>query len=93
MDDTGSEEARVVLEAAGYLLPLFTDVPWVLSRIMIARRDFEAAIPPLEYTMRWTRNPELREDVARVLANVKRLQAESQAKAVDDAPQAPAPEE
>jgi hypothetical protein len=70
--DTGSEEAVVVLEAAGYLLPVFTAIPWTLARIRIARGEAAAAVAPLQYVLRWSRSLEQRAKALELLDRIRR---------------------
>lgn len=54
IEDNGSKEAQVALEAAGYLLPLNTTVALLLGKVHLQRHDAVQARPALEYVTRWT---------------------------------------
>jgi hypothetical protein len=71
IEDNGSKEAQVVLEAAGYLLPLDTGVPLILAQIHIGRRNVADAIVALEYVIRWSSSAQQREAARTALAELR----------------------
>jgi len=58
IEDNGSQEPVVVLEAAAYLLPLEPGVAWALAQLHIARGNPVQAGPALEHILRWSKNEE-----------------------------------
>ena len=71
IEDNGSQEAQVALEAAAYLLPLDTEVALTLARIQIARSNTLQAVPALEYVVRWSKDDEQRNAARTVLEQLR----------------------
>lgn len=71
IEDNGSKEAQVALEAAGYLLPLDTEIPLMLAKIYIGRGSVPEAIVALEYVVRWSSNDQRREVAKTALAELR----------------------
>ena len=76
LDDTGSEEARVSLEAAAYLLPLETDIGLALGKILAGRGSILEAIPAFEYVLRWSPSTEQRDEARAELDKLRKLGSE-----------------
>jgi len=54
IDDNGSDEAIVALEAAAYLAPLGTEIALALGKVHLQRKSALQALPAFEYVLRWT---------------------------------------
>jgi hypothetical protein len=54
IDDSGSEEPIVALEAAAYLAPLATDIALTLGKIHLQRKSALQALQAFEYALRWS---------------------------------------
>ena len=72
IDDNGSKEAQVVLEAAAYILPLDTDIPWALARVHLQRKQGAEAIPVLERVLFSAHSGQHRAAAAAALAELRR---------------------
>lgn len=89
IEDNGSKEAQVVLEAAAYLLPLDTNVAWTLAQLHIARGNSLQAIPALEHVLRWSKDDASRAKVTAAIHDLREGSAAEPAPAA--APDAAAP--
>jgi tetratricopeptide (TPR) repeat protein len=83
IEDSGSKEPEVVLEAAAYLLPLDPHIALAFAQLQIQRGNALTAVPALEYVLRWSKSEEVR---AQVKEKITELRA-----AVDTAPAAVRP--
>ena len=90
IDDNGSEEARVSLEVAAFLLPLETDIALALGKILVKRGSVLEAIPALEYAVHMSADAKQREAARKVLDELRKTAAGGEAADTVPAP-APAP--
>ena len=88
VEDNGSEEARVSLEAAAYLIPLETDIGLALGKILAGRGSILEAIPAFEYVLRWSPSTEQRDEARAELDKLRKLATEGQPAAASPAPAA-----
>lgn len=71
IEDTGSEEAVIALEAAAYLLPLDVRPALEVGRLHIARGHKEKAVPALRFVVRWAHDAATRDAARRLLASLQ----------------------
>jgi hypothetical protein len=71
IEDNGSKEAPVVLDAAAYLLPLNTEVVLALAQIHVARNEPAQAVVALEYVLHWSGSEEQRALARNTLAQLR----------------------
>lgn len=71
LQDDGAEEGQVALEGAAYLLPLDVSAAVGLSKLHIARKQLELAIPPLEHIVRWSQSEEQRAQARALIDQIR----------------------
>jgi hypothetical protein len=71
LDDNGSDEAIVALEAAAYLSPLATEIALALGRIHVQRKSALQALAAFEYVLRWSRDDEQRKSAQSALDQLR----------------------
>ncbi len=91
IEDNGSEEARVSLEVAAFLLPLETGIGLALGKILVGRGSLLEAIPALEYVLRWSPSATQRDEARAELDKLRKLASEGAPAPAAPATAAPAP--
>jgi hypothetical protein len=96
IDDSGSEEPIVALEAAAYLAPLATDIALTLGKIHLQRKSALQALQAFEYALRWSHDDAQRQaaqsGIDQLRADAARPEPAAAAPETSPAPEtAPAP--
>jgi hypothetical protein len=71
IEDNGSKEPVVVLEAAAYLLPLDPNVALAFAQLQIARGNPLQAVPALEHVLSWSKRESNRAQVRKTIAELR----------------------
>jgi tetratricopeptide (TPR) repeat protein len=93
IEDNGSQEAIVALEAAAYLAPLGTEIALSLGQLHNQRKNALQALPAFEYVLRWTQNDAQREAAQNAIEQLRADAASPppQTSEASPAPDAPTP--